>query len=718
MPEPTAPTPPPGELDRIKAFAARPDVPAEAKQAAVEAFARQYPPVGAGAPAPVPAAAPPAAPAPTPAQPEAPPAGELRTPGTLDTLRDMLPQRGPLGAIADVVTNPETAAAAAAQTAALALIPETGGATALLLPALAAGTSGGLAREGVARYQGRTPSWTERGVNFLIDALPVAVMSAVQKVVLSPAELDAATRALSGEKPPVPTAPTPEAMPPKPGAAPKAGKPVPVPEVAPGVQAGAVSAIPGAPIPPTVGPQMTKVAADALRLTEKDAAAKYAAEVSTASKLGLSEPTPQHILTAASDALDALDRSGLDPQVSGGARKLLESIRDVQGEVNPETGEIIVRKGKEPVEHVTYADLDAWRQKLQEYSSSFARLGQPQSFTKGTIGHVLGMVKDEMAAMAKGTEVEKLAGAADDFFINEVQPARKLARAVLKGETEPNAMVDALTKPANTNKLTRFLSLADRKAPAQAQAFRTVKYQNMVDRATAADGSFRPDAFLKELDAMPAQTRVAILGGTNRNEIRELLTNLEQARGLAKASQADAQATADATLARTQATHDQAVADYQAVAARNAQAKADFKATKGIEPPPSEDLVRARRKLSSQQMLLQAPPAVMAGTHAMQALLHGNAYPFMAWAAGESAAARSISSIMASPKAIPWINRVFKLAGVGASPNAIARAGFQVVYHLTESAGRLALRPGQSAPAGPSVGIPGAQPAPVEAGYP
>jgi len=451
-------------------------------------------------------------------------------------------------------------------------------------------------------------------------------------------------------------------------------------------------------VPPQVGPQFTRVAQEHLKAVEKQKAVHYGAELAKAKELGLEGPPPQHIMRAAGDALEALDRSGLDPTVRDGARKVLESVRDLDvGRLGRRTtigegGRIEGAVTKEPLEGpVTYADYDAWRQKLQEYAPGFAKLGQAQSQSKGSVGHVLGLIDEEMGQLARGTDVETLHRAADDFFVHEVQPARAVAKQVLRGEIEPNTLVDALTGKAHQQKFARYLKQLDDTAPGQALAFRQVKTQNMIERASRS-GTFDPEAFLAEFNKMPTRTREALMHGTNARELRELFGNIDQAKALARTSQADTQIALDTAHADAVAAHEAAAADFTAAVAKGKEQQVAYRTAREHAKAQDPVLVSARRKLASQQMLMEAPADVLGGVLGLKAVMQtGNVYPLFNWLGGGSgvaAAHRLMSTILSTPNAPRALNRLFRLAASGASESVKARVGAQFVAHFVEGTGR------------------------------
>ena len=732
---PAAPSAPDdAAIDKLKRFTADPSVPEDAKREAVAAFARTYPSTA-------------------PAQPPQAPAtgeGELRATPTRGVIRGMLPERGPLGFLADVVTDPTevlgTAGAmgglAVGTAAAAALAPVTGGASALILPAFFAGLGGfggreagalieGPAGETVSPFsgRGRQRSSFERWVGLAVDALPVAVGNALRPIVMAPKEIEAAVdvftaarargartfeagaKELAEERVAAVPKPATEALPPKPGRAPTTGKAA-APEMVGDVPVGAmrpISSGPSAPgTPPSVGPRFTRVATDHLGDVEEQAAARYSAAAASAKRANLREPVPPHIIDSATETIEALDRSGLDPTTRDGARKLLESIRDVGEDKVTKTskgaipGEVVedIRPG---ITEVDFEVLDSWRQKLQEYAQPFSALGKPQSFTKGSIGHLLGLVKDEMKKLVRGTSAETMLDDADTFFVHEVQPARKIAQSVLRGEVEPNAFVDVFTNKKNEAKFVRYMAQLDRRNPGTATAFRRAKAQNMIERAMRGE-EFNPQAFIDELETMPKGTRKALLEGTGPNEIRELASNIEQAKGFARAARADEKAITDKVYADAKAAHDAAVVDYAAAVQRARQAKADYRTAVEHAKAQPPELVAAKRKLAAQKMILSSPVAVGIGVAAMKALTAGNVYPLFAWLGGGyggAQAAHGLSLLMSSPKAVPVVNALFRAAASGASPNRIVRLGNQLLWHFTEGAGRMAMRPDAPLPAVP-----------------
>lgn len=761
-----ATAPPPAELARIREFAARTDVPEAAKTAAVEAFSRQYPPPGTApaAPAPTmpsidvglpvgwkpgqpPVEAPPGTPtvhtpggirvagggapvppqAPAPAEPPAPPE-TMRSVSARESLAERFisgpearPEESGIETMMRGALSPTAGAVGAA--AALAIPGLEGAGLLMSATRMAASVIGGVSMHALARFFGGTvPTTSELRDEAISDALPLLADGLVRPLILSPAEIESFTtkpKVLVGPRPSPELEPTKPALetPVKPGREPKVPPTVGVPEVAPGVEAGAMSPLPTPATPPTAGPAWTRATTDALKSTEQTNAALYDKSLEKAQTLKLSERTPKPVIDAARDAIASLDASNLDPQAKTAARKVLESIRDVEGEGQVEEDvPIVTRKGKEPVTQTSYADLDAWRQKLQGIAPSFEKVGTSQSFEQGSVGRVLGLVKDEMKRLASGTEVETFHKAAEDNFINEVQPMRKLTRAVFRGEAEPNQLVDTMTSKAHQQKFVRWMGMLDKDAPGLAQRVRTTKLQNMVEASTE-NGVFNRETFLKGLDNMPDSTRSTLLGGGERNDIAELLDNIERSRGTARMAQESMQKAADASHAQAQASHMQATSEYQAASARNDMAMAQYtreaEAVKGRNAAAQTkyaadlDAARAEKDRVSKKVAKRAMGLGLIGEaatlfHATHELLSGNGMPFIYALGGGSLGSAGLGWIASRPGAVKAANLLFKTVAAGGSPSAISRIGAQLVSHLVVGYGSAVL----TSPAESHAGLP------------
>lgn len=578
--------------------------------------------------------------------------------------------------------------------AAMALVPELEGPL-LVMRGLQAVASmfGGLVPHVLGKTLAREPiTKTGLAMEAVADAFPVVLGASVNRLVFTKNEESALLRfmreketrtveqsaALAAAEAPIPKPDVP-----KPGRAPKALKTDKIKE--PLIQ---VSPLTGESVPPTVGPEMTKVATEAVSSVENSSRAFYDAETARASKLKLEGNFPTHRVEQAQTALAEIDASDLSGPRKTEARKVLEAIAN-QGSAEVRLGgQSLGRMQTGTPEKIAYGRLDAWRRTLQELVPSFEQgMGRaPKTAEQSALSKLLSGIKQDMREMAHGTPVEDLARVADEHFVNTVQPTRRAARTILRGESEPGHLVDILTTPRHEQKIIRFLEHADAKSPATALKYRTLKFQNMVQRSMR-NGAFDAQAFEAELEKMKVGTQNAL---TKNGPIKEMLADLKEGRRYTADMRADEVRTMKVKHAAEMAKHEQLTVEYDQAKVRYQRDIAAQQLTIKELQTGSADLKNAKSKLAKQRALLTLPPRMFLAAHALTDLIAGK-ISMGAWETIMTV--DTIPRIMATPGAVRIANKLFSALRGGVSKRLVSRYASQLMSHLVGHYGGLALQP-------------------------
>lgn len=591
----------------------------------------------------------------------------------------------PVSPLQAAARTAEPYAVAAGGAAAAALVPELE-APAIALNALRAiaSTYGAVGARHLSRMIGGLPKPTpsENATDAVITALPFAVGHVAERLALSPEEEDLVVKNLRGERT-APPRPIPTELPakaPKPGAPPTAAAAT-VPGEAPAPDVGI---IPQPPLEASVGRDMSGVGTQMTAGVQKESNLRYEAERSAATRLGLTLPSTSHIAESAAGALDKLNESGLDPSQKDAARKVLEAIRTAAGGETAAAGDYVKVNAGASAAPTPYATGLAWKKSLRDLASDFSETGNAKSFRTGAVDRVLREVNNTLRTAAQGTEVADAARTADEYFASEVIPTRKMARVLVRGETEPNALVAALSAPGNEQKFARFMNGLDASQPELAAKVRSIRFNQVQQRFTDDAGRFDIPAFKKWWQQQPTATRASLAGG-QAGAYSELFDTLEQVGAARTGTQAildeqHAAASADAasTLQRAQIDYQDAQARYdQSVAARgtvrldNLRARRAYQAT--LDDQQSQ-LEAARQKLASQQALVKLPAQGYLAVKALQSLAHGNVTPAII----DAVIGTGFSRILAKPSSVVILNRIVRAGAAGASPNVIARFGLKL----------------------------------------
>lgn len=448
----------------------------------------------------------------------------------------------------------------------------------------------------------------------------------------------------------------------------------------------------------TLGKEIGRVMVKASGAVERQRTRLYGDEVAKATAAGLQTTEMAPLRDSTDKALRAFDRPG---SPDGEVAAILRDIRERIGgetapaptgprvsfyELGPDGKPVpITRPAMQPTttsaQPLIYSELDTWRRDLQPFVRGYAERRSPGiTFREGTVEHVAAEIDRMMDTLAKQDPATAEARrVADDYFANQVVPMRDATDAYRSKNAQPSAYMRALLTRGNEDRLVRTMRTLEQSSPETAAKMRASFLQDEIRRATPpGELVFSPQRLLTNITSgqgigrgLSELQQHALFGGPGA-PVRTALQNLDSAVADQKAASFAQKVAAGSMDGATKALN----------AATGTVTKAHAALQSAEQQLTQAEIAQARTMDAATIRRREAMIGTLAvgATAGLGEIWRGDYKTGLGLLAASVVGRNAIGSVLSNPKSVATLNRLFN-----APPGtALARRlGFQLMLQLS-----------------------------------